>query len=78
MNAHPDPTFPADEWTMGGSKEPDLEVYGVSEPDVIMCAVDGILYAMDKAGGNRERFVIELVGEFEVGLRERMGLDLAE
>ena len=64
------------DWMMGGSKEPGLLAYGVSEPDVIMCAVDGIHYAMDKAEGHRERFVIELVGEFEMALRERMGVDL--
>ncbi|KQX99326.1 hypothetical protein ASD22_03420 [Rhodanobacter sp. Root480] len=70
--------FPVDEgdWVMSGSKEPGLLAYGVSEPDVIMCAVDGIHYAMDKAEGNRDRFVVELVGEFEMALRERMGVDL--
>lgn len=71
-------TFPADEWQMGGSKEPGLEAYGITEADIAMCAIDAIHYAMDKAGGNRQRFVIELSGEFTVALAERMDVDLGD
>ena len=75
MTTTPTPTpFPADEWQMGGSKEPGLEAYGITEPEIAMAALDAVRYAMDKAGGNVQRFVIELSGEFEYALREAMDL----
>lgn len=78
MNTPAPTPFPADEWMMGGSKEPGLEAYGITEAEIAMCAIDAIHYAMDKAGGNRERFVAELSGEFTVALSERMDVDLAD
>jgi hypothetical protein len=76
MNTPATTTFPADEWQMGGSKEPGLEAYGITEAEIAMCAVDAIHYAMDKAGGNLQRFAYELSGEFTVALSERLGVDL--
>jgi len=61
---------------MGTSNDESLLLpYGVTEAQIAMAALDGIHYAADKAGGHRERFVVELVGEFEVAVREAMGLD---
>lgn len=78
MNTSATTPFPADEWQMGGSKEPGLEAYGITEADIAMCAIGGIYYAMDKSGGNRSMFVAELSGEFTVALSERMGVDLPD
>ena len=76
MNTPAPTPFPADEWQMGGSKERGLEAYGITEAEIAMCAIDAIHYAIDKAGGNRQRFVTELCGEFTVALSERMDVDL--
>lgn len=78
MNTSTATPFPADEWQMGGSKEPGLAVYGITEAEIAMCAVDAIHYAMDKAGGNLHRFAYELSGEFTVALSERLGVDLGD
>ena len=78
MNTTAAAPFPADEWSMGGSKEPGLEAYGISETDVAMCAIDAIHYAMEKAWGNVPRFAYELSGEFMVALYERLGIELPD
>lgn len=78
MNATAAAPFPQDEWMMGGSKEPGLEAYGISETDVAMCAIDAIHYAVEKAGGDRQRFAYELSGEFTNALCERLGVQLDE
>lgn len=78
MNANAAAPFPEDEWMMGGSKEPGLDAYGISEAEVAMCAVDAIRYAMDKAGGNVPRFAYELSSEFMVAVHERLGVELPD
>lgn len=78
MNATAAAPSPDDEWMMGGSKEPGLEAYGISEAEVAMCAVEAIRYAMEKSGGNRHRFAYELSGEFMVALHERLGVELPD
>lgn len=78
MNATAAAPSPDDEWMMGGSKEPGLEAYGISEAEVAMCAVEAIRYAMQKAGGNVPRFAYELSGEFMVALYERLGVELPD
>lgn len=61
--------------SVGTSNDDDLlEPYGVTEAEIAMFALGGITYAHDKASGHRERFVVELVGEFELALREAMDL----
>lgn len=55
-----------------------LQPYGVTQAEIVMCALDGMRYAHDKAAGNRPMFLFELVGEFETALRERMGLPMPD
>jgi hypothetical protein len=74
-----------EDWMMGGSKDAKAnDAIGLTEAEVAQMAVEAYAYAWDKerdnkpGKGQQERFVIELVGEFEVALRERMGIDLAD
>lgn len=55
-----------------------LAPYGLTEAQIAMAALDGILYAHDKAQGHKQRFVRELVGEFELALYEAMGIEPPE
>jgi hypothetical protein len=65
--------------SVGTSNDDDLLApYGLTEAQIAMAALDGITYAHDKAGGNRARFVAELVGEFELALYEAMGIEPPE
>ena len=86
MNTPAPTPFPADDWMMGGSRDHEANaVLGFTEAEVAQYAVEAYQYAWDKARGCAPgnpgvhfRAVMDLCGELENTLSERLGLDPPE